>query len=105
MENERVTRGRRETMRKVPQLTGLRALVERRGSKQVLIGLGMLLPATAFMARVPVEDGMQTLSADQQQEERVRADIVAEAWRERMEEKTSKQMVLSLAEEFDVSVT
>ena len=62
-------------MRKIPQITGLRALIERRVSKQVVLGMALLLPATAFMARVPAE-GAPALSADVQQEERARADIV-----------------------------
>ena len=90
-------------MRKTPQLKGLRALMERKLSKQVVLGLGLLLPATAFMARVP-EEGSPALTSEQAQEERERSDIVAEAWRSRMEEAQSKQLVLSLAEEFDVPV-
>lgn len=91
-------------MRKIPQLTDLRAFVERRVSKQVLLGLSLLLPATAFMARVP-ETVPSAVSDEATQEERARADMVAEAWRARMEEAQSRQMVVSLAEEFDVPVT
>ncbi|HEX6694730.1 MAG TPA: lytic transglycosylase domain-containing protein [Longimicrobiales bacterium] len=91
-------------MRKIPQLTDLRALIERRVSKQVLLGMSLLLPATAFMARVP-EVEPAAVSEEVAQEERARADIVAEAWRARMEEAQSRQMVVSLAEEFDVPVT
>ena len=91
-------------MRKIPQVTGLRALIERRVSKQVVLGMALLLSATAFMARLP-EESMPSASADVQAEERARADIVAEAWRARMEAAQSRQMVVSLAEEFDVPVT
>ena len=91
-------------MRKIPQLTDLRALIERRVSKQVLLGMALLLPASAFMARVP-EVAPVAVSEEVVQEERARADIVAEAWRARMEEAQSRQMVVSLAEEFDVPVT
>lgn len=91
-------------MRKIPQLTDLRAFIERRVSKQVLLGLSLLLPATAFMARVP-ETVPSAVSDEATQEERARADMVAEAWRARMEEAQSRQMVVSLAEEFDVPVT
>lgn len=88
---------------RIPELKGLRAFVERPAIKQVLMGLGLLLPATAFMARVPEETPVA--SAEQQLEEETRADIVAEAWRARMEEAASENLVEELAEEFDVSVT
>jgi soluble lytic murein transglycosylase-like protein len=92
-------------MVKIPEMKGLRAWVARPAVKQVAMGLSLLLPATAFMARVPVTGAAGGSNATQVLEERSRADLVADAWRERMEDMQRQKMVRSLAAEFDVPVT
>ena len=90
-------------MRMIPVKAGLRSLLARQGVKQVLMGLALLVPASAFMVRVP-ELGTERQS-EQQLEELTRTDLVSDLWRERMEEMQSQKLVQSLAAEFNVPVT
>ena len=89
-------------MRKSPVVKGLSKLMARPAVKQVLMGLALLLPASAFMVRVP-EMGVDSVDAEQQIEELSRTSLVSDAWRERMDEYNSKAVVDSLAAEFKVS--
>jgi soluble lytic murein transglycosylase-like protein len=89
-------------MRKSPVVKGLSKWVARPAVKQVLMGLALLLPASAFMVRVP-EAGVAGVDAEQQIEELSRTSLVSDAWRERMDEYNTKTLVDSLAAEFKVS--
>ena len=88
---------------RIPELKGLRAFMERPAIKQVLMGLGIALPASAFVARVPDYDARR-MNAEQQMEEMARADLVAEAWRSEMSEADRAATVQTLAKEYDVPV-
>jgi soluble lytic murein transglycosylase-like protein len=90
-------------VRNIPLKKGLDRMLARPAVKQVLMGLALLVPATAFMARVPEEFG--GASEEQLIEERSRADLVADAWRARMDEMNSADVVKTLAAEFNVPVT
>lgn len=91
-------------MRKSPEMKGLKKFMSRPSVKRITMGMALLVPALAFMARVP-EMGMRSAADEQQIEERSRADLVAGVWREQMSE-TAKvdDAVQSLADEFNVPV-
>jgi soluble lytic murein transglycosylase-like protein len=90
-------------VRMIPVKTGLKSLLARQGVKQVLMGMALLVPASAFMVRVPeLATGSQS---ELVVEELTRTDLVSDIWRERMEEMRRQQLVQSLAAEFDVPVT
>jgi soluble lytic murein transglycosylase-like protein len=90
-------------VRKIPVKNKLERVFARPLVKQVTMGMALLLPATAFMARVP-EMGV-AVPTEQQLEEQVRSDLVSDAWRARMEEMQRAKLVKNLADEFDVPVT
>src|SRR5690349_7171818 len=89
-------------MRKSPDTRGLKKLLNRPAVKQALMGLTLLVPALGFMARVP-ELGLGGETA-QQVEEQNRSNVVAEAWRDLVEEKPVDEAMQSLADEFKVPV-
>lgn len=91
-------------MRKSPVMRDLKKFVSRPAIKQVIMGLTLMVPSLAFMARVP-EFGIGTGSNILQSEERNRADIVASAWAELVTPTPVDDAVQALADEFNVPVT
>jgi soluble lytic murein transglycosylase-like protein len=98
-------------MRKSPVVKGLETLVGRPVVRQALFGLALLVPAAAFIARVPeLASGgtsvVDALSSDAlSAEERARVDLVAGTWREQMDGlDATRSAVEDLAAEFKVPV-
>ena len=92
-------------MRKTRMPAGLQKVIASPGVKQVMMGLALLVPASAFMARVP-ELTNRTPGTAQLIEERNRANLVAGVWREQISagDVDIDATVESLAEEFKVPV-
>jgi soluble lytic murein transglycosylase-like protein len=93
-------------MRKNRVPAGLQKVVAVKGVKQIGFGLSLLLPATAFMARVPELSTGRTAET-QQLEEQTRASMVAGLWKEQTTETGeagTEATVASLAAEYKVPV-